>query len=157
MKTGKCHLLTFAGRITSVFLWRFGMVFDACSVQDIRPKTKVPVGPRLVRTPDVLKCTYDGNLPITKNPSAMAWAEPRCFMETEKGPAEPFMPCNHIHVYMAERPSMSGFSSLAVCNNDRHEASFYEVVLALCIKSMLLLFHYKYAEQKPITPFTRHR
>ncbi|KAJ6930232.1 formamidase-like isoform X2 [Populus alba x Populus x berolinensis] len=42
-------------------------IFD----QDIRPKTKVPVGPRLVRTPDVLKCTYDGNLPITKNPSAM--------------------------------------------------------------------------------------
>uniref|UniRef100_A0A6N2LPB6 Formamidase n=1 Tax=Salix viminalis TaxID=40686 RepID=A0A6N2LPB6_SALVM len=43
-------------------------IFD----QDIRPKKKVPVGPRLVRTPDVLKCTYDGNLPITKNPSAMA-------------------------------------------------------------------------------------
>ncbi|KAF8404903.1 hypothetical protein HHK36_009798 [Tetracentron sinense] len=42
-------------------------IFD----QDIRPKTgKVPVGPRLVRNPDVLKCTYDGNLPITKNPSA---------------------------------------------------------------------------------------
>lgn len=39
-------------------------------VQDIRPKNKkVPVGPRLVRKPDVLKCTYDGNLPITKNPS----------------------------------------------------------------------------------------
>uniref|UniRef100_A0A2N9F6Q1 Formamidase n=1 Tax=Fagus sylvatica TaxID=28930 RepID=A0A2N9F6Q1_FAGSY len=42
-------------------------IFD----QDIRPKNnKVPVGPRLVRKPDVLKCTYDGNLPITKNPSA---------------------------------------------------------------------------------------
>ncbi|GAU25109.1 hypothetical protein TSUD_157640 [Trifolium subterraneum] len=31
---------------------------------------QVPVGPRLVRKPDVFKCTYDGNLPITKNPSA---------------------------------------------------------------------------------------
>ncbi|XP_027916931.1 uncharacterized protein LOC114176179 isoform X2 [Vigna unguiculata] len=42
-------------------------IFD----QDIRPKNnKVPVGPRLVRKPDVFKCTYDGNLPITKNPSA---------------------------------------------------------------------------------------
>ncbi|KAG5528468.1 hypothetical protein RHGRI_029228 [Rhododendron griersonianum] len=40
-------------------------IFD----QDIRPKaSKVPVGPRLVRNPDVLKCTYDGNLPTTKNP-----------------------------------------------------------------------------------------
>ncbi|CAL5369404.1 unnamed protein product [Camellia sinensis] len=40
-------------------------IFD----QDVRPKTnKVPVGPRLVRNPDVLKCTYDGNLPTTKNP-----------------------------------------------------------------------------------------
>ncbi|XP_042481354.1 formamidase-like isoform X2 [Macadamia integrifolia] len=44
-------------------------IFD----QDIRPKSgKVPVGPRVVRKPDVLKCTYDGNLPITKNPSARA-------------------------------------------------------------------------------------
>ncbi|RDX64186.1 Formamidase, partial [Mucuna pruriens] len=42
-------------------------IFD----QDIRPKNnKVPVGPRLVRKPDVFKCTYDGNLPITRNPSA---------------------------------------------------------------------------------------
>ncbi|CAJ2635284.1 formamidase-like isoform X2 [Trifolium pratense] len=42
-------------------------IFD----QDIRPKNnKVPIGPRLVRKPDVFKCTYDGNLPITKNPSA---------------------------------------------------------------------------------------
>ncbi|KAK3221256.1 hypothetical protein Dsin_008281 [Dipteronia sinensis] len=42
-------------------------IFD----QDIRPKTRiVPVGPRLVRNPDVLKCTYDGNLPTTKNPGA---------------------------------------------------------------------------------------
>ncbi|CAH2076211.1 unnamed protein product [Thlaspi arvense] len=42
-------------------------IFD----QDIRPKTqKVPVGPRLVRKPDVLKSTYDGMLPITKNPSS---------------------------------------------------------------------------------------
>ncbi|WJX89510.1 formamidase [Trifolium repens] len=42
-------------------------IFD----QDIRPKNnKVPVGPRLVRKPDVFKCTYDGNLPITKNLSA---------------------------------------------------------------------------------------
>ncbi|OMO56502.1 Acetamidase/Formamidase [Corchorus capsularis] len=42
-------------------------IFD----QDIRPKNgKVPVGPRLLRKPDVLKCTYDGNLPITNNPAA---------------------------------------------------------------------------------------
>lgn len=42
-------------------------IFD----QDIRPKAnKVPIGPRIVKKPDVLKCTYDGNLPITKNPSA---------------------------------------------------------------------------------------
>ncbi|CAN0863754.1 Putative formamidase C869.04 [Linum grandiflorum] len=42
-------------------------IFD----QDIRPKPgKVPIGPRVLRTPDVLKCSYDGNLPITKNPSA---------------------------------------------------------------------------------------
>ncbi|VVB09904.1 unnamed protein product [Arabis nemorensis] len=42
-------------------------IFD----QDIRPKTgKVPVGPRIVRKPDVLKSTYDGKLPITKNPSS---------------------------------------------------------------------------------------
>ncbi|MCL7044308.1 hypothetical protein MKW94_024161 [Papaver nudicaule] len=44
-------------------------IFD----QDIRPKvSKVPSGPRLVRKPDVLKCSYDGNLPITKNPSGAA-------------------------------------------------------------------------------------
>ncbi|KAF2294691.1 hypothetical protein GH714_015561 [Hevea brasiliensis] len=44
-------------------------IFD----QDIRPKpSKVPGGPRVMRKPDVLKCTYDGNLPITKNPSAMS-------------------------------------------------------------------------------------
>ncbi|KAJ0097057.1 hypothetical protein Patl1_28545 [Pistacia atlantica] len=44
-------------------------IFD----QDIRPKSsKVPVGPRLVRKPDVLKCSYDGNLPITKNPGSGA-------------------------------------------------------------------------------------
>ncbi|PKI71296.1 hypothetical protein CRG98_008296 [Punica granatum] len=41
-------------------------IFD----QDIHPKSKIPVGPRVVRKPDVLKCTYDGNLPITKNLSA---------------------------------------------------------------------------------------
>jgi len=42
-------------------------IFD----QDIRPKNrKVPVGPRVVRKPDVLKSTYDGKLPITKNPSS---------------------------------------------------------------------------------------
>ncbi|KAI3407558.1 uncharacterized protein J3R85_020868, partial [Psidium guajava] len=41
-------------------------IFD----QDIRPKNKIPVGPRLVRKPDVLKCTYDGNLAITQNLSA---------------------------------------------------------------------------------------
>ncbi|KAI3841163.1 hypothetical protein MKW92_044169 [Papaver armeniacum] len=40
-------------------------IFD----QDIRPKSsKVPAGPRLVRKPDVLRCSYDGNLPVTKNP-----------------------------------------------------------------------------------------
>ncbi|XP_021907942.1 uncharacterized protein LOC110822213 isoform X1 [Carica papaya] len=43
-------------------------IFD----QDIRPKTgKVPIGPHLVRKPDVLKCTYDGNLPTTKNLGAL--------------------------------------------------------------------------------------
>ncbi|XP_023635598.1 uncharacterized protein LOC17879429 [Capsella rubella] len=42
-------------------------IFD----QDIRPKTrKVPAGPRIVRKPDVLKSTYDGKIPITKNPSS---------------------------------------------------------------------------------------
>ncbi|KAL3346362.1 hypothetical protein AABB24_025016 [Solanum stoloniferum] len=40
-------------------------IFD----QDIRPKvTKVPLGPRLMRNPGIPQCTYDGNLPITKNP-----------------------------------------------------------------------------------------
>ncbi|KAJ4958310.1 hypothetical protein NE237_025421 [Protea cynaroides] len=40
-------------------------IFD----QDIRPKSsKIPMGPRVVKKPDVLKCAYDGNLPITKNP-----------------------------------------------------------------------------------------
>lgn len=43
----------------------------ALLVQDIRPKaSKVPSGPRVVRNPDVLKCTYDGTLPTTKNPGA---------------------------------------------------------------------------------------
>ncbi|KAH7511194.1 hypothetical protein FEM48_ZijujUnG0034400 [Ziziphus jujuba var. spinosa] len=38
---------------------------------DIRPKSnKVPVGPQIVRKPDVLKSTYEGNLPITRNPSS---------------------------------------------------------------------------------------
>jgi len=47
-----------------------------CSwVQDIRPKTStVPVGPRLVRKADVLKCTYDGHLPVTRNPAASSWS-----------------------------------------------------------------------------------
>ncbi|EOA18482.1 hypothetical protein CARUB_v10007029mg [Capsella rubella] len=41
-------------------------IFD----QDIRPKTrKVPAGPRILRKPDVLKSTYDGKHPVTKNPS----------------------------------------------------------------------------------------
>ena len=46
--------------------------YDAMGGKDIRPKSgKVPVGPPIVkRTPDVLKCTYDGNLPITPNPGA---------------------------------------------------------------------------------------
>ncbi|CAA7393582.1 unnamed protein product [Spirodela intermedia] len=41
-------------------------IFD----QDIRPKKgKVPTGPRVVkRVPDVLRCSYDGNLPVTQNP-----------------------------------------------------------------------------------------
>ncbi|KAJ6804899.1 uncharacterized protein M6B38_185320 [Iris pallida] len=42
-------------------------IFD----QDVRPKSsgRVPVGPRVEkRMPDVLRCTYDGNLPVTKNP-----------------------------------------------------------------------------------------
>ncbi|KAG5623833.1 hypothetical protein H5410_009051 [Solanum commersonii] len=40
-------------------------IFD----QDIRPKVnKVPLGPRLMRNPGIPQCTYDGNLPITKNP-----------------------------------------------------------------------------------------
>ncbi|KAL9269347.1 Formamidase-like protein [Drosera capensis] len=44
-------------------------IFD----QDIRPKvSKVPVGPKLVRKPDVFISTYDGDLPITRNSSAMA-------------------------------------------------------------------------------------
>ncbi|KAK9165971.1 hypothetical protein Scep_001162 [Stephania cephalantha] len=47
--------------------------FGYSKEQDIRPKSsKVPVGPKLVRKPDVLKCTYDGKLPITQNPSASA-------------------------------------------------------------------------------------
>ncbi|XP_068653808.1 uncharacterized protein [Aristolochia californica] len=46
-------------------------IFD----QDIRPKAgRVPVGPRVVRKPDVLRCSYDGNLPITENPGAAAAA-----------------------------------------------------------------------------------
>ncbi|XP_072952238.1 uncharacterized protein [Typha angustifolia] len=42
-------------------------IFD----QDIRPKSgKVPKGPRLMkRVPDVLKCSYDGDLPVTQNPA----------------------------------------------------------------------------------------
>ncbi|KAG6536771.1 formamidase-like [Zingiber officinale] len=42
-------------------------IFD----QDIRPKSgKVPAGPQVLkRLPDVLKSTYDGDLPITQNPS----------------------------------------------------------------------------------------
>ncbi|XP_027345211.1 uncharacterized protein LOC113857473 isoform X5 [Abrus precatorius] len=44
-------------------------IFD----QDIRPKNnRVPLGPRLVKKPDVFKCTYDGNLPITRNPGAIS-------------------------------------------------------------------------------------
>ncbi|KAL6587704.1 hypothetical protein OROMI_000682 [Orobanche minor] len=42
-------------------------IFD----QDIRPKTSnVPTGPKLVRNPCLPQCTYDGNLPTTKNPCA---------------------------------------------------------------------------------------
>lgn len=44
-------------------------IFD----QDVRPRSggRVPIGPQVVkRLPDVLKSTYDGDLPITKNPSA---------------------------------------------------------------------------------------
>ncbi|KAE8699812.1 Acetamidase/Formamidase family protein isoform 2 [Hibiscus syriacus] len=43
-------------------------IFD----KDIRPNAgKVPVGPRLVRKHDVLRCSYDENLPTTKNPAAL--------------------------------------------------------------------------------------
>uniref|UniRef100_A0A0C9S545 TSA: Wollemia nobilis Ref_Wollemi_Transcript_13340_1660 transcribed RNA sequence n=1 Tax=Wollemia nobilis TaxID=56998 RepID=A0A0C9S545_9CONI len=39
-------------------------IFD----QDIRPqKQGVPIGPRLIKKPDVLKCTYDGSLPVTRS------------------------------------------------------------------------------------------
>ncbi|KAJ0567798.1 putative formamidase [Helianthus annuus] len=38
---------------------------------DIRPKeNKLPVGPRVVRNLDFPRCTYNENLPITKNPNA---------------------------------------------------------------------------------------
>eukprot|EP01018_Ginkgo_biloba_P037479 Gb_09637 [translate_table: standard] len=39
-------------------------IFD----QDIRPRKNCPhIGPQLMRKPDVLKCSYDGSLPVTKN------------------------------------------------------------------------------------------
>ncbi|RWW01548.1 hypothetical protein BHE74_00018315 [Ensete ventricosum] len=40
------------------------------SAKDIRPRSgKVPAGPRVLKKlPDVLRCTYDGNLPTTQNP-----------------------------------------------------------------------------------------
>ncbi|KAL1809983.1 hypothetical protein ACET3Z_026973 [Daucus carota] len=42
-------------------------IFD----QDIRPKaSKLPIGPRLIRNSNIPQCTYDGNLPTTKNPCA---------------------------------------------------------------------------------------
>nr|XP_010939995.1 uncharacterized protein LOC105058674 isoform X3 [Elaeis guineensis] len=46
--------------------------YDAMGAKDVRPKSgKIPAGPQIVkRTPDILKCTYDGNLPITPNPAA---------------------------------------------------------------------------------------
>lgn len=38
-------------------------------VQDIRPKQGgPPVGPKLIKRGDVPKSSYDGNLPIFKNP-----------------------------------------------------------------------------------------
>ncbi|KAM0937429.1 putative formamidase [Dioscorea sansibarensis] len=45
-------------------------IFD----QDVRPRCgRVPSGPRVVkRTPDVLRCGYDGDLPITMNPGGGA-------------------------------------------------------------------------------------
>lgn len=49
--------------------------------KDIRPKSgKVPAGPQVLkRLPDVLKSTwYDGDLPITQNPSKDIWL--RCFV-----------------------------------------------------------------------------
>ncbi|KAB2626552.1 formamidase [Pyrus ussuriensis x Pyrus communis] len=46
-------------------------IFDQITISGYCPKeNKVPVGPRIVRKPDVLKCTYDGNLPTTRNPSS---------------------------------------------------------------------------------------
>lgn len=42
-------------------------IFD----QDIRPKKiKGPIGPRIVRNHSLPQCSYDGNLPTTKNPCA---------------------------------------------------------------------------------------
>ncbi|KAL4181634.1 hypothetical protein AMTRI_Chr12g238300 [Amborella trichopoda] len=49
-------------------------IFD----QDIRPmRGEVPIGPRLVKKPDVLRCTYDGILPVTPNPAASTSSLPR--------------------------------------------------------------------------------
>lgn len=44
---------------------------NVMGIKDIRPKSgKVPKGPQVVKKlPDVLRCTYDGALPITQNPS----------------------------------------------------------------------------------------
>ncbi|MFS7904979.1 putative formamidase [Helianthus anomalus] len=43
-------------------------VVSGAWLQDIRPKVnKLPVGPRVVRNPNFPRCTYDENLPITKN------------------------------------------------------------------------------------------
>ncbi|ERM93933.1 hypothetical protein AMTR_s00137p00089790 [Amborella trichopoda] len=46
--------------------------------KDIRPmRGEVPIGPRLVKKPDVLRCTYDGILPVTPNPAASTSSLPR--------------------------------------------------------------------------------
>ncbi|KAJ0447984.1 putative formamidase [Helianthus annuus] len=48
-------------------------VVSGAWLQDIRPKAnKLPVGPCVVRNLNFPRCTYDENLPITKNPDPNA-------------------------------------------------------------------------------------
>ncbi|KAD7479331.1 hypothetical protein E3N88_02467 [Mikania micrantha] len=67
-------------------------------LQDIRPKqNKVRVGPRVVRYPDIPRCTYDGNLPITKNPSATptTWCDSECRCPNYVSIARMQVKCTH--------------------------------------------------------------